>query len=600
MNKKLLSVVLTVLCAFLLFACSARNFSPYTYENTLLPSAAPDDGIDVDGVLSEDVWLEKEWMTFTYNDRGTVITLQMTSAFGEKGVYFALKCDDPLLYVNPSRKKTHNSGIELCVCRADETVSEGNSFELFMNADGNYEIRKRFRNVYSTYIPSRYENVPLFKSTVIDGKINSGEECGGYTMEVYLTNDLLGITGDTTKINASPSLVRMYSSELDDGSRMRYAFGPEKSGYAYLNPTTWYGFGESGFILSEISVEGEGITVTPSSDRIIPGEQTRLFVELQAGKTLNLLTADGIDVLSCLKTDENGKCYFDWTLGERCEIVASSGIAASAVEAELKFHDSSVEVSEDRARGFKVYFTCGGAVYPFEFESGCTFACTAPETEGVVTVFESGALVYEMPVDFSGYDVFAADLNDYVKNTIITPAYSASPNASSTVYNAEDSEKDVVAVMDFGYYNDGLINSDGTINCNAAEVLENFNFGFVVTVGGISFSVQIINWAPSNLWRLKVNGEYTSVDELFSAFDLTALTEGKLRIVMAKKDNGFTFYVGRGSELRQVYSAFIGSESDSLSKIVFNTFDKKTEYVASVTGKVYSGVGELDKILSLI
>ena len=69
---------------------------------------------------------------------------------------------------------------------------------------------------------------------------------------------------------------------------------------------------------------------------------------------------------------------------------------------------------------------------------------------------------------------------------------------------------------------------------------------------------------------------------------------------MAKKDNGFTFYVGRGSELRQVYSAFIGSESDSLSKIVFNTFDKKTEYVASVTGKVYSGVGELDKILSLI
>ena len=154
--------------------------------------------------------------------------------------------------------------------------------------------------------------------------------------------------------------------------------------------------------------------------------------------------------------------------------------------------------------------------------------------------------------------------------------------------------------MDFGYYNDGLINSDGTINRNAAEVLENFNFGFVVTVGGISFSVQIINWAPSNLWRLKVNGEYTSVDELFSAFDLTALTEGKLRIVMAKKDNGFTFYVGRGSELRQVYSAFIGSESDSLSKIVFNTFDKKTEYVASVTGKVYSGVGELDKILSLI
>lgn len=105
-------------------------------------------------------------------------------------------------------------------------------------------------------------------------------------MEVYLTNDLLGITGDTTKINASPSLVRMYSSELDDGSRMRYAFGPEKSGYAYLNPTTWYGFGESGFILSEMSVEGEGITVTPSSDRIIPGEQTRLLWNYRQGKLL--------------------------------------------------------------------------------------------------------------------------------------------------------------------------------------------------------------------------------------------------------------------------------------------------------------------------
>lgn len=336
-------------------------------------------------------------------------------------------------------------------------------------------------------MPSRYENVPLFKSTVIDGEINSGEECGGYTMEVYLTNDLLGIRGDKTKISASPSLVRMYSSELDDVSRMRYAFGNEKSGYIYLNPTTWYGFGESGLILSGISVEGEGITVTPSSGRIIPGEQTRLFVELQAGKTLNSLTADGIDVLSCLKTDENGNCYFDWTLGERCEIVASAGIAASAGEVALKLEDSSVEVSEDRARGFKVYFTCGGAVYPFAFESGCVFACTAPKTEGVVTVFESGALVYEMPANFSGSDVFAADLNDYVKNTIITPAYSASPNASSTVYNAEDSEKDVVAVMDFGYYNDGLVNSDGTINRNAAEVLENFNFGFVVTVGRYKF-----------------------------------------------------------------------------------------------------------------
>lgn len=600
MNKKFLSVVFTVLCALLLFACSGREFRPYTYENTLMPAANPEDGITVDGVLSEEVWTENEWITFTYDDKGTLITLHMTSAFGENGVYFALKCDDPLLYVNSSRRKTHNSGIELCVCRAGVTVSEGNSFELLLNADGNYEIRKRFRNVYSTYMPSGYENVPLFKSTVIDGEINSGEECGGYTMEVYLTDDLLGIKGDKSNISAYPSVVRMYSSDVEDGNRMRYAFGPEKPGYSTTNPSTWYGFGKSGIILSEISVAGDGVEVKPAADKIIPGEQTRFFVKLQAGKTLDSLTADGIDVLFCLMTDENGNCYFDWTPDEKCEIAASVGSATEPGSVTVNFQDSSVAIPEDKARGFNVYFTCGGAVYPFEFENGSLFACTAPKAEGVFTVYENGVLVCEMPADFSRSDSVTVDLNEYTESALIKPAYSAAPGTSSVVYVAEKTHTDVVAVMNFGYYNDGLVNPDGTINRTADEVLENFNFGFSVAAGGVGFSVQIINWAPSNLWRLKVNGKYTSDGELFSAADIKALTEGRLRIVMAKKGNDFTFYSGAGENLRQVYSDIIGSESDAVTKITFNTFDKNTDYVASVTGKVYPGAGDLDKVLSFI
>ena len=210
-----------------------------------------------------------------------------------------------------------------------------------------------------------------------------------------------------------------------------------------------------------------------------------------------------------------------------------------------------------------MYFTCGGAVYPFEFENGSLFACTAPKAEGVFTVYENGVLVCEMPADFSRSDSVTVDLNEYTESALIKPAYSASPGTSSVVYVAEKTHTDVVAVMNLGYYNDGLVNPDGTINRTADEVLENFNFGFSVAAGGVGFSVQIINWAPSNLWRLKVNGKYTSDGELFSAADIKALTESKLRIVMAKKGNEFTFYSGAEENLRQVYSDIIGSESDA-------------------------------------
>lgn len=89
------------------------GFENPAHENEYLSRYATDEGFEIDGVLSENVWQENG-TAFTFEHESSTaenpVTMTSKSYLGEKGVYLALSVKDTAVYYSPDRKA---SGIPL-------------------------------------------------------------------------------------------------------------------------------------------------------------------------------------------------------------------------------------------------------------------------------------------------------------------------------------------------------------------------------------------------------------------------------------------------------------------------------------------------------
>lgn len=198
-KKQLIIISVAVLCGLILAGYGIFLLSNRTDTETIAKvehtydadyhsfcSYEHDKDMDIDGVLEEDVWKNKNWYTNTYlaNTNGTMPTLKVTGFSTEYGVYIASVVEDNNLVNDGQRSPSKNSNWELYVSAANVGVEQAND-GLYTNA---FHIDMR-GDVYS-----RQTNID--RAVVVDGKLNSGETKGA-TLEVFIPWAVLGV--DVTK-----------------------------------------------------------------------------------------------------------------------------------------------------------------------------------------------------------------------------------------------------------------------------------------------------------------------------------------------------------------------------------------------------------------
>lgn len=215
------------------------------------------DGIVVDGVLDEDIWANQNWQSFTYTSAAFSrdYTLEMTSYFGEDGLYFAFRTDDPSVYYSNETNLNRTSCIEFYLSAAEKEKYDSYTYEIDLSASGAYGINQRYPSKWGASI--RVRSGVLLGANV-DGEINIQNGANGYTVEYYMPYWMLGLDSEPEYVNSVPCLI-VTTSEF---TRERWAFAAagygyrdkngvayeQYKGYASSKPCTWMKWGKDGFI----------------------------------------------------------------------------------------------------------------------------------------------------------------------------------------------------------------------------------------------------------------------------------------------------------------------------------------------------------------
>lgn len=131
MKKKfslLLTAILAIITAFTFTACSKGdsganpNLDDYHYHGEPpFETMTVDEGITLDGVLSESIWANcKNTLRATsdktpYYDEATKTYkyMDVRTYFGKNGIYVSFEVYDNAIYYNNARIQTRNTGVEL-------------------------------------------------------------------------------------------------------------------------------------------------------------------------------------------------------------------------------------------------------------------------------------------------------------------------------------------------------------------------------------------------------------------------------------------------------------------------------------------------------
>ena len=116
----------------------------YAYYNPDNTKADSDADMEIDGVLDEELYANKNWLYLNNNYGGNNVNIAMTSHFGEKGMYFAFDVTESVpIYVNLDRSPTINSCIELYIAPPYISKLNDNSvFEIDLLPTGNIAFKK--------------------------------------------------------------------------------------------------------------------------------------------------------------------------------------------------------------------------------------------------------------------------------------------------------------------------------------------------------------------------------------------------------------------------------------------------------------------------
>ncbi|PWM74253.1 MAG: hypothetical protein DBX59_03970 [Bacillota bacterium] len=155
----------------------------------------PDEGMKIDGVLDESVWLENTYLSQT---TGTT-SWSATTYFTEKGLYIAAKATDmTMTYIT---RFTKRSAFELFICKTGtETINP--------NSTATHPARCQTFQLDPYYCRSK-SRVEYYYEAKVDGKLNSETECT-MTAELFLTWEDLYYTADELGEQGYPESIQMY------------------------------------------------------------------------------------------------------------------------------------------------------------------------------------------------------------------------------------------------------------------------------------------------------------------------------------------------------------------------------------------------------
>ena len=642
MKKLLKTIVLTLILftfALPLTACEeVRNDDrPYSPNlSTPFDEYRPDEGIEIDGIFSEEEWNEVNWKTWSYTDtdrrlpaetnNNLTVTVEMSTIFGERGIYFGIICDDPYLWNNSRRAETYNSAIEFRVARVDDVKCDGDKpayeinistnqkvyFSIF-SADGSLQRGANFQ---------RNEDMPFSKIEVDVTSLNTSVAGNGYSCELFMPYTDFGME-KLDEIMLYPALIRHYNNE-QTGGRLYYSFVKEIGGGSH-NPASWWKFNETGIKKAEVTVsaDGNGSVVAEQPSLLLPGEKLPVKVTPNDGYVLDKIIVDGVNQIDNLTFSANGSVnQAIITVAEKTDIKGYFKVAPNKVAITGTITDDGQALSQEKASGLKAYFFTGATVTELNVGASGEISGNAYPLDGELYIVKNGEIVARKTLDLSSTTVATIDLTNFVRYTRLTTAGSSSVEVRLNAY--ADSltgdiakKKNSVTVLYYGYDNPNLLTEQGEINSSALEVLNNFNFGssIHVTDGSRSgyFNFQILNYNNGGLWALKVNdnsniGITDTANGVFDASGLKALIEGRFTVIIEKADTLIKVSYGYDGNYKKaitidltnrtnlIKKSYTGANECKISSITLQTYDTKKYATCSLRGIHYEGISSIEEI----
>lgn len=382
-NRKRLFKFLPVLSAgCLLAACNNYVYEDdsksYTFANPEPYLPATDQGIAIDGDLTDSAYSSTRYLINRYRNANEEVTVKMGTHFGENGVYFLFDVDDPAVFVSPDRSGSWNSGIELYLAPADSTDIESEGWEIdFTPGLDLVTTRLRRGGLFSPMLQAK-EDTPYMRSKGKNGDVGESGATG-YTIEAFFPYGFFG-EEKIDSLELCPTLLRTYNDE--ENVRLWYNFGQEyKSGYSFSNPSTWWTFNEFGMEahLLNFTDDGHG-SIESDRNYAEDGDSVEIALLPNAGYRLFSVMAGETDLTSQAYV-EDGKLKVTIP-----SITSDMEIKANFIQLSQTTHKISGNVNyfgekipAERIGELSLSACCGGAFYDISINADGTYSADLPE-----------------------------------------------------------------------------------------------------------------------------------------------------------------------------------------------------------------------------
>ena len=422
--KKLLKVAGCVLVlAGALTAAIACNVTPdpvppYEFTN---PEVKPDTDADVtlDGKFDDNIYKGNRWLTIDKNIAGETGKVRVTTAFGEKGLYFAYDVNDSVSVKNAvTRDSFMNSCVEMYLTVNVDKVETVFQYEIDLMPTGSYSVKKNASSIsgdtWTVYEVKDHH--PTLAATTKNGNVND-ETCDGYTLEFFVPYGFLLLDGAPNSVSINPVLISSYGNEATSGRNWCPIAQYDLLAYDYVNASMHYRFNANGLIGYDYTVNANGGTVVESNgkDNIVDNRSAKFELKADAGKRVKSLTVNGEDRLDEVII-ENGKPILDLTgIKENAAIVAEfESIPAATAVCRGTLNNTTVYGGADLA----VRLFDGTNVYDTQYDAATgAFSATVPQGENyklIVARVSDGVSVKEEKISLLG------DVTDKVLSTVTT------------------------------------------------------------------------------------------------------------------------------------------------------------------------------------
>ena len=250
-KKSIIVVLLVLLMSVVAFACAGGNkyklddYTDFTGGDNS-PKLELDEDMKLDGIMDEEAWANvgnKMSVTSSHTHVGAedkALKMDVYTHFGEKALYFAFDVTDNTIFVNPSRRQSRNTGVELYMSALDNfTFGKGCvSIRITPMENGTapiigYYVPSGAKDWFQSKASGKYA-----AATMVDGQYNVRNGANGYVVELAISYDLIG--GKTDAIQYTAAFVQALSADKED--RLDNTF---LKGTSYVSPGGWIGVTET-------------------------------------------------------------------------------------------------------------------------------------------------------------------------------------------------------------------------------------------------------------------------------------------------------------------------------------------------------------------